>query len=73
MPRLELGLNTTYVESGAHRGGRGEDLTSFISTWDTTGSDETVTLPFVSSGSINFTIDWGDGNTDTVTDRKSVV
>ena len=35
--------------------------TSFVSTWTTTGSDETVTLPFVSSGSIDFTIDWGDG------------
>jgi len=43
------------------------DTTSFISTWDTTGSDEKVTLPFVSSGTINFTIDWGDGNSDTVT------
>ena len=44
------------------------DTTSFISTWDTTGSDETVTIPFASSGSINFTIDWGDGSAkDTVT------
>ena len=41
--------------------------TSFVSTWTTTGSDETVTLPFVNAGTIDFTIDWGDGNTDTVT------
>jgi surface protein len=68
VPRLELGLNAAYVESGAQSSGRAAaDTTSFISTWETTGSDETVTLPFVSSGSINFTIDWGDGGSDTVT------
>ena len=61
MPRLGLGSSLT---GGAVAS---EDLTSFISTWETTGSDEKVTIPFVSSGSIDFTIDWGDGNTDTVT------
>ena len=61
MPRLGLGSSLT---GGA---GASEDITSFISTWTTTGSDETVTLPFVSSGSIDFTIKWGDGSSDAVT------
>jgi len=49
------------------------ELTSFISTWETTGSNEKVTLPIVQNNkagdanTINFTIDWGDGDTDTVT------
>ena len=43
------------------------DTTSFISTWETAGASEanrTVTLPLVSSGSINFTIDWGDSTAE---------
>ena len=62
MPRLGL---ISSLTGGAPPSA---DTTSFISTWATTGSDETLTLPFVSDGNtINFTIDWGDGNTDTVT------
>ena len=34
---------------------------SFISTWDTTGASETVTLP-ATSASNDFAVDWGDGS-----------
>lgn len=34
---------------------------SFISTWDTTGASETVTLP-ATSASNSFDVDWGDGS-----------
>ena len=61
MPRLGLGQSLT---GGA---ASGPNL-NFESTWATTGSDETVTLPFVNDGNtINFTIDWGDGSSDSVT------
>ena len=47
--------------------------TDFISTWDTTktssfssGSNQ-IKLPLESSGTYNFTVNWGDGNSDTIT------
>jgi surface protein len=46
--------------------------TSFLSLWNTSktsvGSSNSnqIALPLESSGSYNFTIDWGDGNTDTI-------
>ena len=45
------------------------DTTSFISTWTVAGDEaaRTVTLPLVSNGTINFTIDWGDDSSGTVT------
>jgi len=33
----------------------------FISTWNTTSSDEVITLPYESDGVYTGTIDWGDG------------
>ena len=55
MPRLGLGSSLT---------GGSPPLadTSFISTWTVSGDEaaRTVTLPLVSSGTTNFTIDWGD-------------
>jgi len=36
----------------------------FISVWRTTGSSETITLPYEVTGTYTGTIDWGDGNTD---------
>jgi len=39
MPRLELGLNTACVESGAQSAGRSSGTNDFISTWETTGSE----------------------------------
>lgn len=40
---------------------------SFISTWTTTTANEVIALPLVSDGSYNFTVDWGDGNSATIT------
>lgn len=42
------------------------NLTDFISVWDTT-IESTIELPLVSSGNYNFSVNWGDGNTDTIT------
>ena len=45
-------------------------IPKFISTWNTEAGDsgnKTVTLPLVSGGSYNFTVDWGDGSSDTIT------
>ena len=48
-------------------------LRPFISTWDTTkfGSDNMVTLGLVSNGTYDFTVDWGDATTQTVTTWNS--
>jgi len=47
------------------------NLKSFISVWDTTksgvSSSNQVHLPLESSGNYIFTINWGDGNNDTIT------
>jgi surface protein len=39
----------------------------FKSSWTLSGVERTITLPLVSGGTYSFDIDWGDGNTDTVT------
>ena len=44
----------------------GELVSEFISVWDTT-IESTIELPLVSSGNYNFSVNWGDGNTDTIT------
>ena len=41
--------------------------TEFITTWQTTTADESITLPLISSGTYDFTVDWGDGSSDTIT------
>ena len=46
---------------------------AFISTWNTantsggSSASNQVQLPLESSGTYNFVVDWGDGNTDTIT------
>jgi surface protein len=44
---------------------------AFVSTWDTTktgtSNSNQITLPLVSGGTYNFTVDWGDGSTNTIT------
>jgi surface protein len=44
---------------------------NFVSVWKTnnagTSASNQITLPLVSSGSYNMTVDWGDGTTDTIT------
>lgn len=42
-------------------------LSSFISVWVTTSPNESITLPYETTGSYNGTIDWGDGNVSTNT------
>lgn len=39
----------------------------FESTWQTTGSDDTITLPLVNGGTYSFNVDWGDGSDDDIT------
>jgi surface protein len=49
------------------------DPVSFVSTWNTannttfSSSSNQVKLPLKSDGVYNFTVSWGDGNTDTIT------
>jgi surface protein len=51
----------------------GPTPTQFITTWDTTytifnsSNSNQVRLPLQLSGTYNFTVNWGDGNTDTIT------
>ena len=39
----------------------------FISTWRTTSPNETIGLPLTPDGNYNFTVNWGDGNIETIT------
>ncbi|MCV9388879.1 BspA family leucine-rich repeat surface protein [Reichenbachiella ulvae] len=41
----------------------GQECTSFITTWKTTTTDETITLPTTGTG-YSYTVDWGDGSSD---------
>jgi surface protein len=47
----------------------GGEVSQFISVWNTTLGDgsPSITLPLVDSGNYNFIVNWGDGNTDTIT------
>ena len=38
-------------------------ITNFVTTWETTSIDETITIPTIGIG-YNYTVDWGDGNID---------
>ena len=46
-------------------------MPAFISQWKTdnagTSNADQITLPLVSSGTYDFTVDWGDGSQDTIT------
>jgi surface protein len=44
-----------------------ELISSFISIWRTTTTNETITLPLFNGGTYNFVVDWGDGNIETIT------
>ena len=37
----------------------------FITTWETTTTNETITIPTSNTSTYNYDIDWGDGNIDT--------
>lgn len=49
--------------------------TPFTSTWDTTkagtSNSTSITLPLVSSGTYNFLVDWGDGESETITSSSA--
>lgn len=51
--------------------GGGFPASAFVTTWDTTRSGtsnpDQITLPLNSSGIYNFTVQWGDGTSDTIT------
>ena len=53
---------------GVNTGGGGNQ-NNFISVWDTTLGDgnPSIQLPLVETGNYNFSVNWGDGNTDTIT------
>ncbi len=42
------------------------DSRPFITTWQTTGANETITIPTEGNG-YNYTVNWGDGGTDVAT------
>jgi len=71
MPAIHNGIGTTFRSQAF--GGAPSVNPDFVSTWDTTktssGSSTStqVKLPLLSSGIYNFDVDWGDGNTDTIT------
>jgi surface protein len=44
---------------------------SFISTWQTSGANETITIPLRSGETYNFVIDWGDGSSGIITSDSS--
>ena len=37
----------------------------FITTWQTTSISESITIPTFTGETYNYTVDWGDGNSDT--------
>jgi surface protein len=41
------------------------DTDSFISTWETTGASELVTIPLRTTATYDITVNWGDGEADT--------
>lgn len=45
----------------------GSGIVPFVFEFLTTGADESVALPLISTGTYDFDVDWGDGNTDTIT------
>ena len=47
----------------------GQYVEPFVSVWDTTLGDgePTIILPLVNGGNYDFTVNWGDGTTDTIT------
>jgi surface protein len=74
--------NTAYVFQVAVVNGAGQGSYSaqsssvtptpaFVSTWKTdnagTSASNQITLPLESSGTYNFTVDWGDGTSNTIT------
>jgi surface protein len=58
------------LQTGLGRGVSNPD--TFITVWDTTkagSASDTIVLPLTTSTGLNFTVDWGDGNIETITNH----
>jgi surface protein len=66
---MPINVNGKLRIKGATTGGNGGGGTDFISVWDTTLGDgnPSISLPLVPIGNYNFSVNWGDGTTDTIT------
>ena len=51
-------INVTDVNEGVPNTG-----TAFITTWETTAANATITIPTNSAFTYDYSVDWGDGNT----------
>ncbi|MFZ1702943.1 MAG: BspA family leucine-rich repeat surface protein [Saprospiraceae bacterium] len=56
--------NWTIVDGGLDPAGCGPSPDDFITTWQTTIANESITIPTF-GGVYNYDVDWGDGNTTT--------
>ncbi|MCY3411539.1 MAG: DUF285 domain-containing protein [Candidatus Heimdallarchaeota archaeon] len=73
------GLDVTFQPPRLHTASvnlTGIDPMAFVSLWDTTYTDydssdtNEIFLPITSTGTYNFTVDWGDNTTSTITDAN---
>lgn len=55
-----------------------QPFVGFSSLWDTnntsggSSASNQISLPLINGGTYNFTVDWGDGNTDTITSHTDI-
>jgi surface protein len=75
---LILPINTFGVPQPSSIDVQAIESTSFVSKWNTTltsdvsSSSTQIALPLVSSGTYDFLVDWGDGNSDIITSYNQV-
>ena len=63
--------SVSYSQMGMMMG-KSKNKSTFISTWLTRFSNETITLPLLSSGGqYDFTVDWGDGTVEQITSNSA--
>lgn len=55
-----------FGQKAAVGGAGGRQGPTFVSSWTTTGPNQTVTLPTLAAGTYDAAIDWGDGNQTTL-------
>lgn len=63
----DLNFNNTNPITGAGSAKISYTPPSFIYDIQTTNNNETFKLPLLSAGTYNFTVNWGDGNSDVIT------
>ena len=66
----EILQNYNILKSRFETSGSGILPTTFVSTWYISTAS-TITLPLVSSGNYNFTVNWGDGSSDVITSHTA--